>query len=148
MQLLPRTARSMARSMRLRRPRYRDLLDSETNIRLGIRYLRQVQERYDGHPVLATAAYNAGARNVRRWLPETGNVAADVWIETVPFRETRDYLKRGHRTGPGGLISSAPHPGTFPPSAINVPCHSGFVTPSAESIIPEPENSRPVKCRR
>ena len=94
MQLLPRTARSMARSMRLRRPRYRDLLDSETNIRLGIRYLRQVQDRYDGHPVLATAAYNAGARNVRRWLPEAGNVAADVWIETVPFSETRDYLKR------------------------------------------------------
>ena len=94
MQLLPRTARSMARSMRLRRPRYRDLLDSETNIRLGIRYLRQVQDRYDGHPVLATAAYNAGARNVRRWLPEAGNVAADVWIETVPFSETRNYLKR------------------------------------------------------
>ncbi len=94
MQLLPRTARSMARSMRLRRPRYRDLLDSDTNIRLGIRYLKQVRDRYDGHPVLATAAYNAGARNVRRWLPVAGNVPADVWIETVPFRETRDYLQR------------------------------------------------------
>jgi len=94
MQLLPRTARSMARSMRLRRPRYRDLLDSDTNIRLGIRYLKQVRDRYDGHPVLATAAYNAGGRNVRRWLPVAGNVPADVWIETVPFRETRDYLQR------------------------------------------------------
>jgi len=44
--------------------------------------------------VLATAAYNAGARNVRRWLPAAGTVPADLWIETVPFRETRDYLQR------------------------------------------------------
>ncbi|PVV12604.1 MAG: hypothetical protein B6D72_07405 [gamma proteobacterium symbiont of Ctena orbiculata] len=50
---------------------------------------RQLQES----PVLATAAYNAGPHRVISWLPEESQ-ASDVWIETVPFRETREYLKR------------------------------------------------------
>ncbi len=94
MQLLPRTARDMARSLRVRKPRQRDILKIDTNIKLGVGYLKKVQDRYQGHPVLATAAYNAGPRNVKRWLPDNGTVAADIWIETVPFKETRDYLKR------------------------------------------------------
>ena len=94
MQLLPRTARDMARSLRVSKPRKRDILKIDTNIQLGVGYLKKVQDRYQGHPVLATAAYNAGPSNVKRWLPENGTVAADVWIETVPFKETRDYLKR------------------------------------------------------
>ena len=94
MQLLPRTARDMARSLRVRTPRRHDLLQIDTNIQLGVGYLKKVQDRYQGHPVLATAAYNAGPSNVKRWLPSAGSVAADIWIETVPFSETRDYLKR------------------------------------------------------
>ena len=94
MQLLPRTARETARSLRVRKPRKRDILKIDTNIQLGVGYLKKVQDRYQGHPVLATAAYNAGPRNVKRWLPDNGSVAADIWIETVPFKETRDYLKR------------------------------------------------------
>ncbi|HID49723.1 MAG TPA: murein transglycosylase, partial [Chromatiales bacterium] len=94
MQLMPRTARRVARSMKLRPPRYYDLLKIDTNIRLGVRYLKKVRDRNQGHPVLATAAYNAGQTRVSKWLPKQGQVAADIWIETVPFRETRDYLKR------------------------------------------------------
>ena len=94
MQLLPRTARDMARSLSLRTPRRHDLLQIDTNIKLGVGYLKKVQDRYQGNPVLATAAYNAGPNNVKRWLPSDGSVAADIWIETVPFSETRDYLKR------------------------------------------------------
>ncbi len=94
MQLLPRTARDMARSLRVRTPRRDDLLQIDTNIQLGVGYLKKVQDRYQGHPVLATAAYNAGPSNVQRWLPSDGSVAADIWIETIPFTETRDYLKR------------------------------------------------------
>jgi soluble lytic murein transglycosylase len=94
MQLLPRTARDMARSLRVRTPRRGDLLKIDTNIQLGVGYLKKVQDRYQGHPVLATAAYNAGPSNVKRWLPNDKSVAADIWIETVPFKETRDYLKR------------------------------------------------------
>ena len=94
MQLLPRTARRVARNMHLRRPKRHDLLKAETNIRLGLRFLKKVQDRFHGHPVLATAAYNAGQYRVKQWLPQQGSVAADVWIETVPFKETREYLKR------------------------------------------------------
>ena len=94
MQLMPRTARTVARSMKMQPPRRYDLLKIDTNIRLGVRYLKKVQDRNQGHPVLATAAYNAGQSRVTQWLPEQGSVAADVWIETVPFQETRDYLKR------------------------------------------------------
>ena len=94
MQLLPGTARHMARAMRIKRPRYYDILQVNTNIKLGVRYLRQMQDRYQGNSVLATAAYNAGYSNVKKWLPEVGTIPADIWIEKVPFHETRNYLKR------------------------------------------------------
>lgn len=94
MQLLPRTARSVARSLRLPMRSQRDILDVENNIKLGVRYLRKVKDRFHGHPVLATAAYNAGGRNVNRWLPQGKVLPADLWVETVPFSETQGYLKR------------------------------------------------------
>jgi len=93
MQLLPRTAREIARSLRLRFRRH-DLLDADTNVRLGIQYLKKVADIFKGNKVLATAAYNAGDTRVRQWLPKDGAQPADVWVEIVPFSETRDYLKR------------------------------------------------------
>ena len=94
MQLLPRTARQIARSLQLRFQR-NDLLDVDTNVRLGINYLKKVENIFKGNKVLATAAYNAGDARVRQWLPKEGGVLpADVWIEIVPFNETRDYLQR------------------------------------------------------
>ncbi len=94
MQLLPRTARRMARSMRIPMRNRRALLNTSTNIKLGVGYLKKVIDRYDGHPVLAIAAYNAGGRHVKRWLPEESAIPADLWIELVPFAETRKYMKR------------------------------------------------------
>jgi soluble lytic murein transglycosylase len=93
MQLLPRTAREVARSLQLRFSR-NDLLDAGTNVRLGINYLKTVKDKFKGNDVLATAAYNAGDFRVRQWLPKDGIIPADVWVETVPFDETRDYLQR------------------------------------------------------
>lgn len=94
MQLMPRTARQVARSLRIKRPKQRDLLKSNINIKLGVRYLRKLQERFKGNSVLATAAYNAGHWRVRGWLPKEEAQSADLWIENVPFKETRKYLKR------------------------------------------------------
>ena len=94
MQLMPRTARQVARSLRIKRPRQRDLLKSNINIKLGVRYLRKLQERFKGNSVLATAAYNAGGHRVKSWLPKNEQQSADLWIENVPFTETRKYLKR------------------------------------------------------
>lgn len=94
MQLMPRTARQVARSLRIKRPKQRDLLNSNINIKLGVRYLRKLQERFNGNSILATASYNAGPWRVKSWLPKEEAQSADLWIENVPFTETRKYLKR------------------------------------------------------
>jgi len=94
MQLMPRTARQVARSLQIRRPKQREILNTRTNIQLGISYLKKVKRRFQGHPVLATAAYNAGGHRVKSWLPEAGSIPADLWVELVPFKETQGYLKR------------------------------------------------------
>ncbi|RUO76401.1 transglycosylase SLT domain-containing protein [Pseudidiomarina taiwanensis] len=88
MQLLPSTARQIER----RRLQRHELFDVDTNVRLGTRYLGQLQSRLNGNWVLATAAYNGGIYRVLDWLPEQP-MEADRWIETIPFRETRDYVK-------------------------------------------------------
>ncbi|MCW8900594.1 MAG: transglycosylase SLT domain-containing protein [Gammaproteobacteria bacterium] len=94
MQLMPRTARQVARSLQIKRPKQRDLLESNINIKLGVRYLRKLKEKFNGSPILATAAYNAGPWRVKGWLPKEEAQSADLWIENVPFTETRKYLKR------------------------------------------------------
>jgi soluble lytic murein transglycosylase len=93
MQLMPATARDIARRTGEEFSDYAELLDPERNIRFGTYYLRQMLDRFDNHPALATAAYNAGPGRVDRWLPDRP-LEADVWAETVPFQETRNYLRR------------------------------------------------------
>ena len=94
MQLMPATGRSVAKALQLHYTGLDTLTDPENNIRLGTGYLGQMEERYGGNLVLATAAYNAGPHRVDRWLPESGSVDARVWIENIPFNETRKYVKR------------------------------------------------------
>jgi len=94
MQLMPGTAREVAQRLDMPLNGTRDIIEPAHNIRLGTGYLRQMLDRFDGHPLLATAAYNAGPHRARAWLPESGYLAADVWAETVPFRETRRYIRR------------------------------------------------------
>ena len=55
--------------------------------------MRSLLARYDGNRVLVAAAYNAGAHRVDRWLRDRPARPADIWIETIPFAETRDYVK-------------------------------------------------------
>ncbi|MEN8176014.1 MAG: transglycosylase SLT domain-containing protein [Pseudomonadota bacterium] len=93
MQLMPRTAKQVARELGQPRPSARALLEPETNITLGTAYLRMMLDDFGGHRVLATAAYNAGPHRVRRWLPEEV-LPADIWVELIPFRETRRYVQR------------------------------------------------------
>lgn len=90
MQLLPATARRVARQ--LGEPwDVRGLYDPATNIRYGSQYLADQLVRFGGHRALAAAAYNAGPHRVVRWLGP-GAQPADVWIELIPFGETRDYV--------------------------------------------------------
>ena len=94
MQLMPATGREVAKSISLPYSGIATLTDPEANIRLGTSYLGEMAERFGGNPVLATAAYNAGPHRVDRWLPESGSQDARIWIENIPFNETRKYVKR------------------------------------------------------
>ena len=93
MQLMGATARATAASVRLRRPSAADLYDPDTNVTLGAHHLAELMARYDNHRALVAAAYNAGAGRVNRWLRERPDMPTDVWIETIPFAETRGYVK-------------------------------------------------------
>ena len=91
MQLMPATARDVA-GRRGRRTTALDLTDGALNVDFGTWYLAHVAERFGGHPALATASYNAGPTRVKGWLPEA-EMEADRWIDTIPFSETRRYVR-------------------------------------------------------
>ncbi len=93
MQLMPSTARRVAKSLGQKKPRKYDILSVNNNIKLGTRYFKTVLKRFDNNVSLAAAAYNAGPGNVRRWLPEKDLLPADLWVETIPFKETRNYVQ-------------------------------------------------------
>jgi soluble lytic murein transglycosylase len=94
MQLLPSTAAAVARREGLPWRGAADLEQPALNIRLGTRYLAERRDRYDGRLWLAAAAYNAGPAPVERWLAARPDLPPDLWSETVPYRETREYITR------------------------------------------------------
>jgi soluble lytic murein transglycosylase len=93
MQLLHPTATQAARQNGLRVPTVTDLYDPDLNVTLGGQHLARLLERYQQRRPVAAAAYNAGEGRVDRWLRDASARSMDVWIETIPFRETRDYVK-------------------------------------------------------
>ncbi|AOS97787.1 Soluble lytic murein transglycosylase precursor [Microbulbifer aggregans] len=94
MQLLPSTARATARRAGVDFRRNWDLLSPSTNIALGSFYLSTLLNRFDNNRILAAAAYNAGPTRVAQWLKETRQqLPYDVWIETIPYSETRKYVQ-------------------------------------------------------
>lgn len=94
MQLMPATGKQTARAINLRYRGQASLISSNNNIRLGSAYLNKLMTRFNGSPVLAAAAYNAGPHRVSRWLPGDGDMNASLWMERIPFKETRTYVRR------------------------------------------------------
>lgn len=94
MQLMPATGRQIAQQMKSGLNDLQQLLRPELNIRFGSFYLRQLSHKFDGHTALATAAYNAGPHRVQQWAPEQQSIDADIWIDTIPYAETRQYVRR------------------------------------------------------
>ncbi|NIO40529.1 MAG: transglycosylase SLT domain-containing protein [Burkholderiales bacterium] len=93
MQLMPSTAKWIAKRLGLK-GHHSKLVDRvDTNISMGTYYLRQVLDTLDNHPVLASAGYNAGPRRAARWR-DLKPLEGDVYIETIPFPETRGYVKK------------------------------------------------------
>lgn len=94
MQLMPETGRRTAAEISLPYSGMNTLTDPDSNIRIGTWYLGKMLQRFSDNPVLATAAYNAGPLRVEKWLPETEQLDARIWIENIPFNETRSYVRR------------------------------------------------------
>jgi len=93
MQLLPSVGRSMAREEGIRHFNEVELLNPDTNIRLGSRYLKQTLDKFDGQPAYAFAAYNAGDSRVTDWQSIGKYHGMDEFVESIPFTETRDYVQ-------------------------------------------------------
>ena len=91
MQLMPATARDTAKTIGIRYKSSSELTNPSINIKLGSQYLGQMLRRFDNNRILASAAYNAGPSRVARWMDAT--VPFDIWIETIPFAETRQYVQ-------------------------------------------------------
>jgi soluble lytic murein transglycosylase len=93
MQLMPSTAKWMAKRLGLKGHHSKLVNSVDTNISMGTSYLRQVMDTLDNHLVLASAGYNAGPRRAARWR-DVKPLAGDIYAETIPFPETRSYVKK------------------------------------------------------
>lgn len=99
MQLMPGTARQVAKRLRVRYSPRKLTRDAGYNVRLGQAYLGQMINRFDGSYILAIASYNAGPSAAKRWVRQFGDPrepGVDVidWVESIPYRETRNYVQR------------------------------------------------------
>lgn len=94
MQLMPQTAANIAGKCGIAYSGKDALFDPEINVSFGSCYLMQLLEKYGGNRILASAAYNAGPGRVTKWTDSDGaGVAADIWVESIPFKETRNYVQ-------------------------------------------------------
>jgi soluble lytic murein transglycosylase len=88
MQLMPKTAKALEPIKNLA-----DVYEPSLNIHLGTKLLGQLKRDFSGNLILASAAYNAGGFRVKQWLKQNSDLASDQWIELIPYKETRDYVK-------------------------------------------------------
>jgi soluble lytic murein transglycosylase len=89
MQLMPGTAKYVAQT----KVSQSQLFDVNENVEYGVQYLRYLMDKLDNNPVLVSASYNAGWRKVLEWLPANEALPVDIWIENIPYKETRAYVK-------------------------------------------------------
>jgi soluble lytic murein transglycosylase len=100
MQLIPPTARRVARQIGVPPPAQEQLFEADINLTLGTQYLKDLLQRYSNSWPKAIAAYNAGEAAVDRWEREIGADDIEEFVERIPYVETRGYVKlvlRNHR---------------------------------------------------
>lgn len=93
MQIMPKTAKYISRKISRKNRSYQKLTQAANNIELGSAYLSYLNEKYKGNKVLATASYNAGPTRIDKWIPKNTSLPADQWVDSIPFSETRAYVK-------------------------------------------------------
>ena len=121
MQLMPGTARWVAKKLGLKDWRWSRVTELDVNVSLGTYYLKHVLDTLDGHPVLASAAYNAGPGRARAWRSPAALEAA-VYAETIPFNETRDYVKKV-------MANATYYAGAFTQQAQSIQQRLGIIGP-------------------
>ena len=92
MQIMPQTGRQIAAKLNEKWHSKQILFNPSVNLKYGTYYYKQLLDRFEGNFVLAAAGYNAGPTRVDRWLPEDQEMPADIWIETISYKETREYV--------------------------------------------------------
>ena len=92
MQIMPATGKVIAKKLKVKYRNKNQLLNPELNVNFGTTYLNMMLNKFYKQPALASAAYNAGGHRVKAWLPVGDDMSAERWIETIPFKETREYV--------------------------------------------------------
>ncbi len=94
MQLMPNTAKMLAKRHSFSYTGHQQLMQAQDNIEFGTTYLRDLLDRFGDNQVLVTGAYNAGPHAVDRWMKKRLTNDPAIWVETLPYYETRDYIPR------------------------------------------------------
>jgi soluble lytic murein transglycosylase len=94
MQIIPPTGSRIATSLGIPGFEPQSLFDPDQNIRFGTWYLKDLLRQFDGSRPLAIAAYNAGPEIVQTWLARNGPLPTDAFVDSVPYNETRRYLRK------------------------------------------------------
>ena len=99
MQVMPATAKEVSRKLKIKYVKRDLLIDENYNIQIGTYYLKYLLNRFEGSKILSLAAYNAGPGNLKKWIEKMGDprkkgIDPLIWIELIPYGETRNYLKR------------------------------------------------------
>jgi len=92
MQIMPATGKKIVKDLQQKWRSKSILLHAESNVKFGSFYYKQMLNKFDGNYALAAAAYNAGPHRVMRWLNFDGSLSSDIWMETIPYKETRGYV--------------------------------------------------------
>jgi soluble lytic murein transglycosylase len=146
MQVMPATARWTARKIGLRDFEPHHINDPETNVRIGTAYLKLALDDFEGSMALAAAAYNAGPGRPRQWR-QGPVLEASVWIENIPFDETRDYVKRvlSNTTVYAAILEQRPQQAEQPLGAHRPPAGDG-ARPRHRPAVTAPTRRRPRPC--
>ena len=137
MQIMQATARWIAQRLGIKGFDPQHMQDPGKNIRFGAYYLKHVQTSLDGSPVLATAAYNAGPSRAQRWR-DTAPMESAVYIESIPFAETRDYVKK--------VMSNAMYyAARFGQPSVLLKDRLGTVPARKITVQPAPEPDEPLE---
>lgn len=126
MQLMPTTARWVARKIGYSHYHPSRVTEIDTNVTLGTSYLKMVLDSLDNHPVLASAAYNAGPNRARKWRADQALEGA-IYAETIPFNETRDYVKKV-------MSNAAYYAVLFEEKPVSLKARLGIIKPAGSDV--------------